>query len=176
MNCSFNLFYVCTDYRGNFQSCFHFGDNYRMEQSISNSHLPAESHNFNTNPHNGFHMSCSTSTSSGIHLESIWLLIIIVITAPWHHFRTSVGYNHQQGNSSSQKSLALPTLPSHLSFKEVLTRFFLCPFVLRKGFSLVPDIIGSGCQFSPGTEESVFFQVGGFDRGLSQASSVYTET
>ncbi|KAI7798036.1 putative zinc finger protein GLIS1 [Triplophysa rosa] len=96
------------DYRGNFQSCFHFGDNYRMEQSISNSHLPAESHNFNTNPHNGFHMSCSTSTSSG--------------------------------------------------------------------FSLVPDIIGSGCQFSPGTDESVFFQVGGFDRGLCQASSVYTET
>ncbi|XP_057213653.1 zinc finger protein GLIS1 isoform X2 [Triplophysa rosa] len=99
---------LSANYRGNFQSCFHFGDNYRMEQSISNSHLPAESHNFNTNPHNGFHMSCSTSTSSG--------------------------------------------------------------------FSLVPDIIGSGCQFSPGTDESVFFQVGGFDRGLCQASSVYTET
>ncbi|XP_056585539.1 zinc finger protein GLIS1 isoform X2 [Triplophysa dalaica] len=98
---------LSANYRGNFQSCFHFGDNYRMEQSISNNHLPAESHNFNTNPHNGFHMSCSTSTSSG--------------------------------------------------------------------FSLVPDIIGSGCQFSPGTDESVFFQVGGFDRGLSQ-SSVYTET
>ncbi|XP_055023681.2 zinc finger protein GLIS1 isoform X1 [Misgurnus anguillicaudatus] len=97
------------DYRGNFQSCFHFGDNYRMEQSISGSHLPSESHNFNTNTHNGFHMSCSTSTSS-------------------------------------------------------------------TGFSLVPDIIGSGCQFSPGTEENVFFQVGGFDRGLSQTSSVYTET
>ncbi|XP_051964849.1 zinc finger protein GLIS1-like [Xyrauchen texanus] len=97
------------DYRGNFQSCFHFSDSYRMEQSISGSHLPPESHNFNTNPHNGFHMSCSTSTP--------------------------------------------PT-----------------------GFSLVPEIIGSGCQFSPGTEESVFFQVGSFDRGLSQTSSVYTET
>nr|XP_017212922.1 zinc finger protein GLIS1 isoform X1 [Danio rerio] len=97
------------DYRGNFQSCFHFGDSYRMDQSISGGHQPAESHNFNPNPHNGFHMSCSTSTSS-------------------------------------------------------------------TGFSLVPDIIGSGCQFSPGTEENVFFQVGGFDRGLSQMSSVYTET
>ncbi|XP_026098749.1 zinc finger protein GLIS1 isoform X1 [Carassius auratus] len=97
------------DYRGNFQSCFHFGDGYRMDQSISGGHQPAESHSFNTNPHNGFHMSCSTSTPS-------------------------------------------------------------------TGFSLVSDIIGSGCQFSPGTEESVFFQVGGFDRGLSQMSSVYTET
>ncbi|KAG1973503.1 zinc finger protein GLIS1 isoform X1 [Pimephales promelas] len=97
------------DYRGNFQSCFHFGDSYRMDQSMSSGHQPAESHSFNTNPHNGFHMSCSTNTSS-------------------------------------------------------------------TGFSLVPDIIGSGCQFSPGTEESVFFQVGGFDRGLSQMSSVYTET
>ncbi|XP_026125114.1 zinc finger protein GLIS1-like isoform X3 [Carassius auratus] len=97
------------DYRGNFQSCFHFGDGYRMDQSISGGHQPAESHSFNTNQHNGFHMSCSTSTSS-------------------------------------------------------------------TGFSLVPDIIGSGCQFSPGTEESVFFQVGGFDRSLSQMSSVYTET
>ncbi|XP_051509520.1 zinc finger protein GLIS1-like [Myxocyprinus asiaticus] len=97
------------DYRGNFQSCFHFGDSYRMEQSISGGHLPSESHIFNTNPHNGFHMSCATSTSS-------------------------------------------------------------------TGFSLVPDIMGSGCQFSPSTEESVYFQVGSFDRGLSQASSVYTET
>uniref|UniRef100_A0A672LP29 GLIS family zinc finger 1b n=1 Tax=Sinocyclocheilus grahami TaxID=75366 RepID=A0A672LP29_SINGR len=52
------------DYRGNFQSCFHFGDGYRMDQSISGGHQPAESHSFNTNPHNGFHMSCSTSTPS----------------------------------------------------------------------------------------------------------------
>uniref|UniRef100_A0A8C1U217 GLIS family zinc finger 1b n=1 Tax=Cyprinus carpio TaxID=7962 RepID=A0A8C1U217_CYPCA len=52
------------DYRGNFQNCFHFGDGYRMDQSISGGHQPAESHSFNTNPHNGFHMSCSTSTPS----------------------------------------------------------------------------------------------------------------
>ncbi|XP_077079025.1 zinc finger protein GLIS1 isoform X2 [Siphateles boraxobius] len=105
----YSTFHNLPNYRGNFQSCFHFGDSYRMDQSISSGHQPAESHSFNTNPHNGFHMSCSTNTSS-------------------------------------------------------------------TGFSSVPDIIGSGCQFSPGTEESVFFQVGGFDRGLSQMSSVYTET
>ncbi|KAG5276034.1 hypothetical protein AALO_G00127180 [Alosa alosa] len=97
------------DYRGNFQSCFHFGDNYRMDQSISGVHLAGDSHGFNSHQHNGFHMTGSASSSAA-------------------------------------------------------------------GFSLVPDIQGSGCQFSPGPEESVFFQVGSFDRGLGQMSSVYTET
>ncbi|XP_030640241.1 zinc finger protein GLIS1 [Chanos chanos] len=100
---------VSEDYRGNFQSCFHFGDNYRMEQSFSSVHLPGDSHSFTQHQHNGFHMSSSTSTSSA-------------------------------------------------------------------GFNLVPDIPGSGCQFSPGAEESIFFQVGSFDRNLSQMSSIYTET
>ncbi|XP_062412516.1 zinc finger protein GLIS1 [Sardina pilchardus] len=97
------------DYRGNFQSCFHFGDNYRMDQSISGVHLAGDSHGFNSHQHNGFHMTGSANSSSA-------------------------------------------------------------------GFSLVPDIQGSGCQFSPGPEESVFFQVGSFDRSLGQMSSVYTET
>ncbi|XP_028857005.1 zinc finger protein GLIS1 isoform X2 [Denticeps clupeoides] len=96
------------DYRGNFQSCFHFGDNYRMEQSISSVHLAGETQGFGSHQHNGFHMTSSASSSTG--------------------------------------------------------------------FSLVPDTQGSGCQFSPGPEESVFFQVGGFERNLSQMSSVYTET
>ncbi|KAJ8357662.1 hypothetical protein SKAU_G00204560 [Synaphobranchus kaupii] len=46
-----------------------------------------------------------------------------------------------------------------------------------KGFSLVQDIQAMGGQgFSPSPEENVFFQVGGFDRCLSQISSVYTES
>ncbi|KAG5847678.1 hypothetical protein ANANG_G00128720 [Anguilla anguilla] len=44
-----------------------------------------------------------------------------------------------------------------------------------EGFSLVQDIQAVGGQgFSPSPEENVFFQVGGFDRCLSQISSVYT--
>ncbi|XP_036409783.1 zinc finger protein GLIS1 [Megalops cyprinoides] len=46
-----------------------------------------------------------------------------------------------------------------------------------EGFGMVQDIhVGAGQEFSPSPEESVFFQVGGFDRCLSQISSVYTET
>ncbi|XP_014071373.1 zinc finger protein GLIS1 isoform X2 [Salmo salar] len=50
------------DYQGSFQSCFHFGDSYRMEQSVSGVHLPADSHGYTSHQHNGFHMS---STSGG---------------------------------------------------------------------------------------------------------------
>ncbi|XP_061098712.1 zinc finger protein GLIS1-like [Conger conger] len=46
-----------------------------------------------------------------------------------------------------------------------------------EGFSLVQDIQAVGGQgFCPSPEENVFFQVGGFDRCLSQISSVYTES
>ncbi|XP_022525959.2 zinc finger protein GLIS1 isoform X1 [Astyanax mexicanus] len=96
------------DYRGNFQSCFHFGDNYRVEQNISNVHLPTESHSFSTHQHNGFHTSCSTTSSTG--------------------------------------------------------------------FSLLPDLSGTVSQFTPSPEDSVFFQLGSFERSLSQMNSVYTET
>lgn len=45
------------------------------------------------------------------------------------------------------------------------------------GFSLTQELQGNtGCQFSSSPEESVFFQVGSFDRGLSHMSTVYTET
>ncbi|CAB1324671.1 unnamed protein product [Coregonus sp. 'balchen'] len=37
-------------------------DSYRMEQSVSGVHLPADSHGYTSHQHNGFHMS---STSSG---------------------------------------------------------------------------------------------------------------
>lgn len=63
-----------------------------------------------------------------------------------------------------------------LSQGQCLTAGFVCCIFSSTGFSLVPDIQSSGCQFSPGPEDSVFFQVGGFDRGLGQMSSVYTET
>ena len=55
-------FLLSLDYQGSFQSCFHFGDSYRMEQSVSGVHLPADSHGYTSHQHNGFHMS---STSGG---------------------------------------------------------------------------------------------------------------
>lgn len=45
------------------------------------------------------------------------------------------------------------------------------------GFSLSQELQGGvGCQFSSSPEESIFFPVGSFERGLSHMSSVYTET
>ena len=45
------------------------------------------------------------------------------------------------------------------------------------GFNLTQELQGNaGCQFSSSPEESIFFQVGSFDRSLSHMSSVYTET
>lgn len=45
------------------------------------------------------------------------------------------------------------------------------------GFSLNQELQGgTGCQFSSSPEESIFYQVGSFDRSLSHMPSVYTET
>uniref|UniRef100_A0A673AD47 GLIS family zinc finger 1b n=1 Tax=Sphaeramia orbicularis TaxID=375764 RepID=A0A673AD47_9TELE len=52
-------------YQGSFQSCFHFGDSYRMEQAVSGVHVPGESHTYTSHQHNGFHMSTSNTGSAG---------------------------------------------------------------------------------------------------------------
>ncbi|GAA6235031.1 zinc finger protein GLIS1-like [Lates japonicus] len=97
------------EYQGSFQSCFHFGDSYRMEQTVGGVHIPGDSHTYTSHQHNGFHMSTSNTGSAG--------------------------------------------------------------------FSLTQELQGNaGCQFSSSPEESIFFQVGSFDRSLSHMSSVYTET
>ncbi|KAM7410101.1 hypothetical protein PAMA_001515 [Pampus argenteus] len=97
------------EYQGSFQSCFHFGDSYRMEQTVSGVHVPGDSHAYASHQHNGFHMSTSNTGSAG--------------------------------------------------------------------FSLTQELQGgAGCQFSSSPEESIFFQVGSFERSLSHISSVYTET
>ncbi|XP_069006387.1 zinc finger protein GLIS1 [Embiotoca jacksoni] len=97
------------EYQGSFQSCFHFGDSYRMEQTAGGVHVPGDSHAYASHQHNGFHMSTSNTGSAG--------------------------------------------------------------------FSLTQELqAGAGCQFSSSPEESIFFQVGSFDRSLSHMSSVYTET
>ncbi|XP_041861189.1 zinc finger protein GLIS1 isoform X2 [Melanotaenia boesemani] len=97
------------EYQGSFQSCFHFGDSYRMEQTVSGVHVPGDSHAYTSHQHNGFHMSNSNASSAG--------------------------------------------------------------------FSLTQELQGgTGCQFSSSPEDSIFFQVGSFDRSLSHMSSVYTET
>ncbi|XP_034565026.1 zinc finger protein GLIS1 isoform X1 [Notolabrus celidotus] len=99
------------EYQGSFQSCFHFGDSYRMEQTVGGVHVPGDSHAYNSHQHNGFHMSTNNAGTP---------------------------------------------VP---------------------GFSLTQELQGSaGCQFSSSPEESIFFQVGSFDRSLSHMSSVYTET
>lgn len=43
---------------------------------------------------------------------------------------------------------------------------------LSAGFGVVRDMQ----EFTSSPEETIFFQVGGFDRCLNQISSVYTET
>nr|XP_046247476.1 zinc finger protein GLIS1 isoform X2 [Scatophagus argus] len=97
------------EYQGSFQSCFHFGDSYRMEQTVGGVHVPGDSHAYTSHQHNGFHMSTSNTGTAG--------------------------------------------------------------------FSLTQDLQGgAGCQFSSSPEESIFYQVGSFDRSLSHMSSVYTET
>ncbi|XP_028259463.1 zinc finger protein GLIS3 isoform X3 [Parambassis ranga] len=97
------------EYQGSFQSCFHFGDSYRMEPTVGGIHVPGDSHAYTSHQHNGFHMSTSNTGSAG--------------------------------------------------------------------FSLTQELQGgAGCQFSSSPEESIFFQVGSFDRSLSHMSSVYTET
>ncbi|XP_060934877.1 zinc finger protein GLIS1 [Limanda limanda] len=97
------------EYQGSFQSCFHFGDSYRMEQTVGGVHVPGDSHAYTSHQHNGFHMSTSTAGSSGFNLTQ-----------------------ELQGNA--------------------------------------------GCQYTSSPEESIFFQVGSFDRSLSHMSSIYTET
>ncbi|KAF7652875.1 hypothetical protein LDENG_00091290 [Lucifuga dentata] len=56
------------DYQGSFQSCFHFGDSYRMEQSVGGVHVPTDSHAYTSHQHNGFHMSTSNTASGGFSL------------------------------------------------------------------------------------------------------------
>lgn len=96
------------EYQGSFQSCFHFGDSYRMDQTVGGI-VPGDSHNYTSHQHNGFHMS--------------------------------------NGNTGST------------------------------GFSMSQELQGAaGCQFSSSPDDSIFFQVGSFDRSLSHIPSVYTET
>ncbi|XP_008282131.1 zinc finger protein GLIS1 isoform X2 [Stegastes partitus] len=56
------------EYQGSFQSCFHFGDSYRMEQTVGGVHVPGDSHAYTTHQHNGFHMSGSNTGSAGFSL------------------------------------------------------------------------------------------------------------
>ncbi|XP_008405292.1 zinc finger protein GLIS1 isoform X2 [Poecilia reticulata] len=97
------------EYQASFQSCFHFGDSYRMEQTVGGVHVPGDAHNYSSHQHNGFHMPTSNTGPTGFG-----------------------GTQELQG--------------------------------------------GSGCQYSSSTDDSIFFQVGSFDRNLSHMSSVYTET
>ncbi|XP_027884026.1 zinc finger protein GLIS1 isoform X1 [Xiphophorus couchianus] len=97
------------EYQASFQSCFHFGDSYRMEQTVSGVHVPGDAHNYSSHQHNGFHLPTNNTGPTGFG-----------------------GTQELQG--------------------------------------------GSGCQYSSSTDDSIFFQVGSFDRNLSHMSSVYTET
>lgn len=53
------------EYQGSFQSCFHFADSYRTEQTIGGVHVPGDAHTYTSHQHNGFHMSTSNTSSAG---------------------------------------------------------------------------------------------------------------
>ncbi|XP_061636433.1 uncharacterized protein LOC133481281 isoform X2 [Phyllopteryx taeniolatus] len=54
------------EFQGSFQSCFHFADSYRMEQTVSGG----DCHAYASHQHNGFHMATSDSLgSAGFNLS-----------------------------------------------------------------------------------------------------------
>lgn len=61
------------EYQGSFQSCFHFGDSYRMEQTVGGVHIPGDSHAYTSHQHNGFHMSNSNTGSAGEDVVVVFL-------------------------------------------------------------------------------------------------------
>lgn len=61
----FDILPLLLEYQGNFQSCFHFGDSYRMEQAVDGVHAPGDSHLYASHQHNGFHMPASSTGSAG---------------------------------------------------------------------------------------------------------------
>lgn len=131
------------EYHGSFGSCFHYGDSFRMEQSVGGVHIPGDSHAYSAHQHNGFHMSAVNAGSGG--MERLFWALPKIITQMFFVF-------FYKDNSM----IFLSSAP---------------------GFSLTQELQGNtGCQFSSSPEESVFFQVGSFDRGLSHMSTVYTET
>ncbi|CAL8395700.1 unnamed protein product [Boreogadus saida] len=137
------------DYQGSFQSCFHFGDAYRMEQAVVGGHVLADSHNYPSHQPNGFHMS-SSNTTTGCSAGDFLHLYCSAAVAP----------------------------PPVGARGVLLTRVKCAPCRCAGGFGLTQGLQGAaGCQFSSSPEESIFFQVGSFDRSLSHmSSSVYTET
>lgn len=62
-----------TEYQGTFQSCFHFGDSYRMEQTpVSGVHVPAEPHHaYAQHQQNGFHVSPGNAGASGLEETAV---------------------------------------------------------------------------------------------------------
>ncbi|XP_039985386.1 zinc finger protein GLIS1 isoform X2 [Xiphias gladius] len=56
------------EYQGSFQSCFHFGDSYRMEQTVGGVHVPGDTHAYTSHQHNGFHMLTSNTGPAGFSL------------------------------------------------------------------------------------------------------------
>ncbi|KAM9385832.1 uncharacterized protein glis1b [Pholidichthys leucotaenia] len=56
------------EFQGSFQSCFHFGDSYRMEPAVGGVHVPGDSHSYTSHQHNGFHMPTGNTGSAGFSL------------------------------------------------------------------------------------------------------------
>ncbi|KAK2835648.1 hypothetical protein Q5P01_016132 [Channa striata] len=57
------------EYQGSFQSCLHFGDSYRMEQTVGGVHVPGDAHTYTSHQHNGFHMPAANTASAGFSLN-----------------------------------------------------------------------------------------------------------
>lgn len=65
------------EYHGSFGSCFHYGDSFRMEQSVGGVHIPGDSHAYSAHQHNGFHMSAVNAGSGGME-RLFWALPKII--------------------------------------------------------------------------------------------------
>lgn len=96
------------------------------------------------------------------------------------HAYTSHQHNGFHMSTSNAGNAGEDTLPYSLYARLIKNDLFhdkLLIILSVPGFSLTQDLQGgAGCQFSSSPEESVFFQVGSFDRSLSHMSSIYTET
>ncbi|KAF7203110.1 zinc finger protein GLIS1 [Nothobranchius furzeri] len=57
------------EYQASFQSCFHFGDSYRTEQTVGDVHDPGDSQTYTSHQHNGFHMPTGSSGSTSFSLN-----------------------------------------------------------------------------------------------------------
>ncbi|MEQ2178046.1 hypothetical protein GOODEAATRI_009884, partial [Goodea atripinnis] len=109
---------------------------------------------------------CLCSTAAPSNTAAVYVLAFLICSHKAASIlETPIGWSRRSAVSTSQEML-LPTPP-------ISTMASTCqPATL----DLQELQGGGGCQYSSSPDDSIFFQVGSFDRSLSHMSSVYTET